>query len=241
MPEFNETEALAKAIREVEEQTERDTRRAANMTKMKAQWQTPSPIYQAVLNAVRAKGRAANYHGDANESSGWAYIEVATLVPGKDKAGNFGGDYKVRVDIEEVMERTGWRSRGTGRAKLVVNPVNYGNSKRHFPERKDKTFNYEKVAEAIIETADEAARQAHIQRQSAIAASATAEFKERHGFKYGTVHAGAGYAEVEMKTTTDPSKPVQLAFKAWGGSMTLEQAEAFMALVKSSGLFNDKP
>jgi len=234
-------EMLANAIDEVDAQDERAAEEAkrqaardAKAAENRAKWQTPSPIFEKLIAAVRGLGRTVNYHGNANELGGWARLEVSGLVDGK----TFGA-YMVSVDIEEVMQKDGWRWRATGRSKLVIRAVS-STGKRHFPQRQNGEYGYDAAAKAICEFVDEAARKAEHDSRAKSAKQAAADLRERLGVASYTDSVYGSYSTFELKPTANPAKPLNVVLTAWTGECTVEEAEAFIALATAAGIFKAK-
>lgn len=194
--EHQAQKAAREAAREAEEEAAREARRKAEAQK---RWDRERPIWDGI---ARHLSEGTRVRDPETGQITWDGVKLVWLV-----------------DIQEVHAGAKWWPTG----KLKVTVGEYGN-RTTYPQRKDGTFAYDKMAIKLAEIVSRRRRQEKARSQGAINSQVVKELKESLGLEsYGS----------EFQYTDDPARPVQVEFKR---SMSVDQAKAVYKALRALGI-----
>jgi hypothetical protein len=166
--------------------------------------------YSGIISAIKAAGHTA----ERPEGKG-------LVVDGQD----IGWDLSVDVEHDRGYNQTG---------KLRVVVGRYGN-RTSFPQRKDGSHSYYKIAQALIGIAARHAQEAQVARARADAKPTVDALVRKYGKKIGEDHWYTP-GGLNLKPSQSPDKPVFIEFKL-GGAVTAERAEQIIEGLAALGLY----
>lgn len=156
-------------------------------------------------------------------------IEGATaqLVDGKLHVN--GQNMEFRFDMREERTSSTFHRRASGKIRVLVGP--WG-EKEQFPQRKDGTHNYEKMARSLVRHAE--------RERLAIIARCNREDNEVLVDALRDELGLSRYSRpVYLNATTDASRPVHFDLEI-KRRMTVQEARDLYAILKAAGLVGDE-
>lgn len=217
--ELTEAELLAeheadKARKEAIEAAEKEAKHEASRQRyLKAEaerreaWQKRTAF---IINAVQVEAIKAGH--------------VARLSDGKLLIDEVDVQYVLDI-TEERTHLSSWRSKPTGKLRVTVG--DYGN-RVSYPQRKDGSFNYEAIANALCHYANGQNHKTKLEAQQKENASAAAALTNEFFPK-------AQYGVDVISPSATPGKPVQLTVK-FSGAYTAEQARDILLALRVHGI-----
>lgn len=132
------------------------------------------------------------------------------------------GNMVYELKISPDYSRSGWNRYSTGKWSVTVGEYR---SKTRFPERRDGTHNYQKVAELLLAIADRRLQDKEVMDRE----------EQNRQVVTDEVAATLGPLSSCIRPSADPERPVRISFNL-DRCLTVEQARQLAAALESIGI-----
>jgi hypothetical protein len=131
------------------------------------------------------------------------------------------------LDFNQDMVRySSWRSEPNGKVSIIVRPYGYVGKTNRYPQKKDGTHSYDKIAQDVYNYAKAAVEDRKVKDVLDINLSTLREFAKANDIVLGI------YGEGMVQASKDAKAPVSLHIN---GNFTFEDAAEIIKILKKTG------